>query len=427
MQLKILIISSGVKKNSGDLSYQMLTQFKKHGHFVKILTHIFNSVDDEVIGYKKLPDNRIDLFRKRLKIILSGIFKRPVVNNRYYFHDIYETIRFVKTDKIIRIIGFRPDIIFLHFNEHFLNPKNLYQLCKRTGAQLFVLLMDMAPMTGGCHYAWDCEGYKHNCGNCPGLVKRGRFDLSYRNLRYRKRYFGRMKVNLVAASNWQFRQAKESALFIDNPVYRILSAYDTEIFKPSDKKSARVKLGIPLHNKTIFFGASIINEERKGIKYLLDAFSNLDEELTKGSLFLLLAGNTTMDFLNSIKIPYRSLGFLEPERLAEAYQAADLFVCPAIEDSGPTMINQAILCGIPVVSFEMGVAPDLVINGQTGYMVPVGDTRGMAEKIDTILRLEDTEYQKMSEKCRNTGLLKCNPEIQAEEYIRLFSETLDSR
>ncbi len=42
------------------------------------------------------------------------------------------------------------------------------KLNKRNKCNQFLLyMMDMAPMTGGCHYAWDCEKYKMKCGGCP--------------------------------------------------------------------------------------------------------------------------------------------------------------------------------------------------------------------------------------------------------------------
>jgi glycosyltransferase involved in cell wall biosynthesis len=46
------------------------------------------------------------------------------------------------------------------------------------------------------------------------------------------------------------------------------------------------------------------------------------------------------------------------------------------------MINESIMCGTPVVSFRMGVAEDLIINGETGYIVKLKNIRDLANGID---------------------------------------------
>ena len=50
----------------------------------------------------------------------------------------------------------------------------------------------------------------------------------------------------------------------------------------------------------------------------------------------------------------------------------------SIEDSGPMMINESIMCGTPVVCFDMGVARDLVHTGRTGYRAALRDSSDLA-------------------------------------------------
>ena len=127
----------------------------------------------------------------------------------------------------------------------------------------------------------------------------------------------------------------------------------------------------------------------------------------------MIAGNKDIEF----EWPYqtRFLGFLNSEKdLAEAYQASDLFLCPSIEDSGPMMINESIMCGVPVVCFDMGVAADLVINLQTGFVAELGNSRQLAVGIETILRLTAQEKELMDNKCRKLALSKCHPSVSVE-------------
>jgi glycosyltransferase involved in cell wall biosynthesis len=106
--------------------------------------------------------------------------------------------------------------------------------------------------------------------------------------------------------------------------------------------------------------------------------------------------------------------------IASAYQAADVYVCPSIEDSGPMMINQSIMCGTPVVSFEMGVALDLVVTGKTGYRAKLKDTGDMAKGILDILTLDEDNYKIMSVNCRELALKLCSPDVQSEKIENIL-------
>ena len=57
------------------------------------------------------------------------------------------------------------------------------------------------------------------------------------------------------------------------------------------------------------------------------------------------------------------------EKLISFYQESDFFINQSIQDNGPTMVSESLCCGIPVISFDNGVAKDLIINNLNGYLV----------------------------------------------------------
>ena len=81
------------------------------------------------------------------------------------------------------------------------------------------------------------------------------------------------------------------------------------------------------------------------------------------------------------------------------------------------MINQSIMSGTPVVAFEMGVALDLVISGKTGYLAKLQDIRELSSGISKILYLNELDYKKMCENCRNIALKECGPDIKISRLI----------
>jgi glycosyltransferase involved in cell wall biosynthesis len=79
----------------------------------------------------------------------------------------------------------------------------------------------------------------------------------------------------------------------------------------------------------------------------------------------------------------RFLGFVNQTQLPSIYTAADLLVLPSEYDAFGVVVNEAMLCGCPVVASDrVGAGRDLIQNGRTGFVYPCGDQRQLA----TLLR-----------------------------------------
>ena len=70
---------------------------------------------------------------------------------------------------------------------------------------------------------------------------------------------------------------------------------------------------------------------------------------------------------------------------ADVLAAADVVVAPSVWESGPLVVAEARGLGRPVVATPLGFVPDLVIDGETGWIVPVGDAAALAKAIDDVL------------------------------------------
>ena len=166
-------------------------------------------------------------------------------------------------------------------------------------------------------------------------------------------------------------------------------------------------MSLPLNKKIIFSGAVSFEEKRKGFDQLVKALEILKKDLyTKENIHLAIAGNSNIEFEKLLPFPYTMLGYLSHTDLPKAFQAADVFVSPSIEDAGPMMVNQSIMCGTPVVAFEIGVALDLVHNGDTGYRAKLEDCDDLANGIYSILKKNQEELRIMQKNCRKLGINK---------------------
>lgn len=84
------------------------------------------------------------------------------------------------------------------------------------------------------------------------------------------------------------------------------------------------------------------------------------------------------------------MGFVNQSRLPAVYAAADLLVLPSDgRETWGLVVNEAMACGLPaVVSDQVGCGPDLVDEGSTGAIFPLGDIAGLATAIEAVLALD---------------------------------------
>ena len=146
--------------------------------------------------------------------------------------------------------------------------------------------------------------------------------------------------------------------------------------------------------KILFVGRHI---ERKGIGYLIEAAKYLPRDkfeirivgvgdLTDKLKVQATEVSTTPDAANII-----FTGKLSPEELANEYKTANVFTLPAIVDSkGDTeglgvVLIEAMELGLPVVASNVGGIPDVVVDGESGILVPEKDPQALA---DAFKRLE---------------------------------------
>ena len=78
-------------------------------------------------------------------------------------------------------------------------------------------------------------------------------------------------------------------------------------------------------------------------------------------------------------------GRLDNNRIAGLYQSADVMINPSLADNMPISILEALACGVPVVSTNVGGVPYLVTHNKTALLVTPGDDKAMAEAVITIL------------------------------------------
>ncbi|MBL0026764.1 MAG: hypothetical protein IPO98_18045 [Saprospiraceae bacterium] len=205
----------------------------------------------------------------------------------------------------------------------------------------------MSPLTGGCHYAWECRGRK-DCKACPAIIDEKKNDWSHNNLILKMKNIEKAGIKIIAASGWTQMQARKSILFQNqDKIENINSCIDTRLFNSKNRDIAKRIFGVDDDVKLIFCGAQKMTDHRKGFSYFKESLDILFEMLdaaTRNKICILIVGRDYQDSVYT-KIPFQThaIDYIKDYRLLSlAYQASDIFVCPSIEDSGPMMVSEGI-------------------------------------------------------------------------------------
>jgi len=407
------------KSNLSWPHYNMHKELLRQGHNSIILSAKGDVEEKEIIILNRgsiLPYFGISRFVRK---IFFEIVKK---NKDNYFYPGWN-LDFIKAKQIYEKVPFKPDIIITYWTEFAFNERLIYKLSKRYNAPVLCFLLDMAPMTGGCHYAFECTSYQEKCGKCPALRSKKENDISRKTWNFKDEYINKTNISYIACSSTLVTQASKSSLIKNKKIYKLMLGVNEDIFRPQDKEKAKIDFGISNDKKVIFFGAASLSEKRKGFSYLIEALEILAKQTKQDNIIILVAGKNIGEL--NIPFKYKYLGYLKnEEELAKAYQASDLFVCPSLEDSGPMMINQAVMSGRPVVSFDMGVAPDLVHTGKTGYRAKLKDTTDFARGIEMILNLSEDQWIEMSKNCRKLAFESCALSNQTDRLHEIIGKII---
>ena len=326
------------------------------------------------------------------------------------------------TDWLDRATAFGPDLIVVHYTSCFVSSADVAALHRATGARVAWNLLDMAHLTGGCHYAWGCPGYRSACGGCPALPMRPRKDQSARVMAQKAEALAAMDHVVVAASAQLIQQARSSSLFRDSDIRKIFIGIDPAEFPFRPRAEARVELGVEPAGTVLFVGASSLNERRKGLIELREALRLCRERLDPGDAppLILVAGTKAgARFFEDTGFPVRWLGYVSRQMLAVAYAAADFLICPSLEDSGPMMVNEAMMAGTPVIGFAVGVVPDLVLPGKTGVIADAKTSPALAEALQAGLRWSAQHRDIARQECRALVLRELALSEQVAGFLSL--------
>jgi glycosyltransferase involved in cell wall biosynthesis len=217
-------------------------------------------------------------------------------------------------------------------------------------------------------------------------------------------------------------------------VFIIPNSVDENLYHPVSgltKRSFRKKLSLPMDWTIITYTGRLVSY--KGLPLLLKVWKKIQTHY-KNAL-LLLVGSGSMDIHNcedEIKDYVRTEGLHntvlltgEVRNVNEYLQASDIFVFPTEKEAFGISLLEAMACGRPVISTNVGGVKDILEHGKNGLVVRPGDSQELYRALDTLIS-DTTLSAYLGHNARLTVQDKYTTEIVAREYVDLFTNISNS-
>ena len=196
---------------------------------------------------------------------------------------------------------------------------------------------------------------------------------------------------------------------------------DTERFSPSPDKAA-----VP-RRSVLFVGRM---DWRKGLETLARAAAAILAAAPSATLDIV--GGETPDVTATRVLAYIPAqlhervvfwGHVAHADLPAHYRRAAICVVPSRWDNSPNTVYEAMGCGTPVVASRVGGIPELVVDGETGLLVPPDDPAALAEAVTTLLADPDRRAR-MGCAARAQALARFESATIALQTLALYQQAL---
>ncbi|WP_322290582.1 glycosyltransferase family 4 protein, partial [Paratractidigestivibacter sp.] len=185
----------------------------------------------------------------------------------------------------------------------------------------------------------------------------------------------------------------------------------------------------------LFFGRL---SREKGIDVLVDAFCISIPSLPE-NMRLVIAGDgperaaieeklSAMDAASAKRVEL--VGFQQGEVLRNYVERASLAIASSrCRENMPYSIVEAFALGTPVVGTNIGGIPELVIEGQTGFLAEPDDIESLSEAISRGVEFcnDKDRHREMQTNCKNYVLEHCDQDTYMQQLITLYQELIDSK
>ncbi|MDB3995857.1 glycosyltransferase family 4 protein [Candidatus Pelagibacter sp.] len=206
------------------------------------------------------------------------------------------------------------------------------------------------------------------------------------------------KIHLIRVTNSYFKSYLIRNGINKDKIYQIPIAVDTQKFKfLNNKKFFRKKFNLPqdkiligsFHKDGEGWGNGEKPKMIKGPDVFVKTIKNLSDKIGRNKVFVVLtspARGYVKKKLNQYKIPFKHYYPLEVKNIPLLFNCIDYYLVTSRDEGGPRGVFEAMACGVPVISTNVGHAHDHIKNNHNGFKSPIGDYKSLSKNILKLIK-----------------------------------------
>lgn len=209
----------------------------------------------------------------------------------------------------------------------------------------------------------------------------------------------------------------------DKEIEVIYNFVDTEAYKREEDGDLRKSLNIGSNKKVVIHISNFRPVKR--IEDVIHIFKGIAKE--QDSVLLMIGDGVERSKAENLAMEYKlDVRFLGQQvNVVPFLSISDLLLLPSEKESFGLVALEAMACGVPVVSSQVGGLPEVNINGETGFLVELGNVQNFVSKSLEILQ-DETIKNKFAANGRNLAVEKFDKSKILIKYEELYSKILQN-
>jgi len=203
----------------------------------------------------------------------------------------------------------------------------------------------------------------------------------------------------------------------------IKNGVDTRVYYPREKKDI---IGIP--RNTVKMITVALPRPVKNMSFLIDAMSKIRElhknHSIKCDVHLIIVGDTREGDLEKLEKQVKDLDLKEKVSLfgtrsdvAELLPACDLYINCSLSEGLSVSILEAMASGLPIIASDVGGNPEIVKDGENGYLFDVKSQDEFIKKTTQLI-----ESPELREKYGQQSVLRVKEEFDLSNQIKVYKK-----
>jgi glycosyltransferase involved in cell wall biosynthesis len=208
--------------------------------------------------------------------------------------------------------------------------------------------------------------------------------------------------------------------WLESKIQVIPVGIDTTKFKLLDKDVLRRRYGFAGKDRIILYVGRL--EKEKNLDFLMDCFIHVAAVIPEAKLVLVGDGRERKHLESRVQPNFRNkilfMGIQSPDKIPEIINCADVLSLSSFTEGSPTVVREALACGVRVVSVDVGDVPKIVQEETMGQIVPREGKR-FSQALITVLSKEENKALRVS---RSAYASRFSFDTVGEDTLRLYEE-----